>query len=240
MDKVLEDRRSLWYLQENFGEVYHEGWVYRTVKPYWSDNRSVCMEFVPGFALSAVPKLKMNEAEYHCGVWLVLYHNKILNGRPSGLIYCDLNAHNIIIDFAQKRATAIDPGSTWGRSGYIYEDIVKHIFSVLMSLVAKRKARFSSTTSFLRGYAPLIKVKFKFFIYCRSLVRALRRQFRYYAKRKRSFTKFTLFFLAVCCLTPFFLLFVPAYLFLRGERTSQAGKALQTVESGIQTEINPD
>ena len=48
VEKVRQDQRSLQYLEHTFGEVYHEGWVYRTVKllELAVDQREVRLEFV--------------------------------------------------------------------------------------------------------------------------------------------------------------------------------------------------
>jgi hypothetical protein len=168
------------------------------------------MEHVSGCPLSAVPKSKMKIAEYRCGIWLALYHNKMLGGSPKGLIYTDLNAHNIILDFEQKRVTAIDPGMTWGRSGYIYEDVVKHINSVLMTLVLRRKSPCTAMMSFLRGYAEVIQLKLNLFLYYKGLYRELKRQFLNYSKQ--SYLKFVSFFLVVCALSPLYYVWIPSYL----------------------------
>lgn len=216
VDRVMHDQRGLLYIQENFGEVYYKGWSYRIVKPFWvsTDGKSFCMEFVPGCELSELPKSRMKESEYHCGVWMALYHNKVLNGNTEGLIYTDFCVHNIFLDFEQKRVTAIDPGMTWGRSGYAYEDLVIHIYSVLVVLVLRRKAPFSAIISFLKGYALVKKAKLNLVIYYKSLYRDLRRQFLKYAT-KSYYVKCLLFLLLVGFLLPFYLLFIPGYLFLK-------------------------
>jgi hypothetical protein len=215
VNRVMQDQRSLLYIQENFGEVYYEGWLYRIVKLLWvaTDGKSFCMEFVPGWVLSEIPKSKTKESEYHCGVWMALYHNKVLNGNTEGLIYTDFGAHNIILDFEQKSVTAIDPGMIWGRSGYIYEDLVIHIHSVLVVLVVKGKAPFSAITSFLKGYALVKKAKLDLFIYYKSLCRELRRRFLAYATK--SYVKCLFFLLLVGFLLPFYLFFIPGYLLLK-------------------------
>lgn len=216
VDRVMHDQRGLLYIQENFGEVYYKGWLYRIVKPLWvfTDGKSFCMEFVPGCVLSELPKSQMKKSEYHCGVWMALYHNKVLNGNREGFIYTDFCVHNIILDFEQKRVTAIDPGMTWGRSGYAYEDLVIHIYSVLVVLVVRRKTPFSAIISFLKGYALVRKAKLNLFIYYKSLYRELRRQFLAYAT-KSYYVKCLFFLLLVGFLLPFYLLFIPGYLFLK-------------------------
>ncbi len=212
---ITQDQYSLLSIQQHFGEVHHEGWLYRIVRflRLVTERGAICMEFAPGCVPSEMPKSKMNAAEYHCGVWLALYHNKILNGRTEGLIYGDFTVGNIILDFEQKSVIAIDPGWAWGRAGYMYQDLVRHIHSVLI-LVVKRKAPFSATLSFLRGYVSVTKVKLNLVHYYKGLRRELWLRCRYYATR--SHRKFLLFLMITSALSLFYLAFIPGYLFLKG------------------------
>ena len=214
VDRVRHDQRSLQYIQEHFGEVYYEAWLYRAVKPLWvsPDGTALCLEFVPGCELAELPKSRMKEAEYHCGVWLALYHNRILDGNTEGLIHTDFTVHNIILDFEQKRVTAIDPGMTWGRLGFAYEDLLIHIYSMLVVLVGRRKAPFSAIIACLKGYALVKETKLDLAIYYRSLFRELRRQVRKYAT-EGGYVKRLVFLLLVVFLSPLFLFFIPGYLY---------------------------
>lgn len=223
VDRVMHDQRGLLYIQENFGEVYYKGWLYGSVKPLWVsiDGTSLCMEFVPGCELAELPKSRMKEAEYHCGVWMALYHNKVLNGNREGLIHTDFCAHNIIFDFEQKRVTAIDPGMTWGRSGYAYEDLWIHIYSVLVVLVVRRKAPFSAIISCLKGYALVKEAKLDLVNYYKSLFRDLRRQFLKYVS-KADYVKCLFLLLLLVFLSPFYLLFIPGYLFFKQRQTKSS------------------
>lgn len=215
VDRVMQDQRSLQYIHENFGQVCYNGWGYRVVKPLWvsTDRKSLCLEFVSGYVLSEIPRSKAKEAEYHCGVWMALYHNKVLDGNIEGLIYTDFGVHNIIIDFDQKRVTAIDPGAIWGRSAYVYEDLIIHVYSVLVVLVAKRRAPFSAVISFLAGYTSVNKAKLNLYIYFKSLCREFRRRLSEYAAE--SLGNCLQFLLLTGFLLPFFVFFVPGHLYLR-------------------------
>ncbi len=216
VERAMQDQRSLLYIQEKFGLVYHEGWLYRAVKFLWlaPDRCSLCMEFAPGRALPEVPKSKIKEAEYHCGVWMALYHNKVLDGATEGLIYADCGVRNFIVNFEQKSVTAMDPGGAWGRSGYVYEDLVRHIDSVLFVLVARGKAPVSAIMSFLKGYRLVKKAKLSLFHYYKGLYRELRRQFIAYATK--SYVKCLLFSVVIVSFFPFYLLLIPGYLFFSG------------------------
>jgi hypothetical protein len=216
VDRVMHDQRGLLYIQENFGEVYHRGWLYRIVKPLWvaTDGKSFCMEFAPGCELAELPKSRMKEAEYHSGVWMALYHNRVLNGNKEGLIYTDFCVHNILLDFEQKRMTAIDPGMTWGRLGYAYEDLWIHIYSVLVVLVVRGKAPFSALISCLKGYALVREAKLDLASYFKSIFRDLRRQFLKYATNA-NYLKCLSFLLLVSFLFPFYLFLIPGYLYLK-------------------------
>jgi tRNA A-37 threonylcarbamoyl transferase component Bud32 len=221
VDRVIHDQRSLLYMLEHFGEVYYNGWLYSTAKLLWvsTDDRSLCLEFVPGCELAELPKSRMKEAEYHCGVWMALFHNKVLNGNTEGLIHTDFCVHNIMLDFDQKRVTAIDPGMTWGRSGFAYEDLWIHIYSVLVTLVVRRKAPFSAIISCLKGYALVREAKLDLALYYQSLFRDLRRQFLKYITNA-NYLKCLSFVLLVGFFFPFYLFFIPGYLFLKQHPTN--------------------
>ena len=213
---IMQDQYSLLSIQQRFGEVHHEGWLYGVVKflRLLTERQAICMEFVPGCLLLEMPKSKMNAAEYHCGVWLALYHNKVFNEGTKGLFYTDFTVNNIILDFEQKSVIALDPGWAWGQVGYIYQDLVRHILSILLTLVVRRKAPFSTILSFLRGYVSVTKVKLNLVHYYKALYRELSDQVYYHATR--SHVKLLLFLLITSALSLFYLFFIPGYLFLKG------------------------
>ena len=224
VDKVLQDQRSLQYLEKHFGEVYYEGWVYRTVKllEMEVEQRTVRLEFVPGDVLSEVSKSKMKEAEYRCGIWLALYHNKVLGGLLDGLIYWDFNVHNVIVDFERRTVVAIDPGMSWGRKGYAYQDLVRHMHSALVTLVVKRKSPVLAVVSFLKGYALATQAKPNLASYYKGLWREIRRQFYLYARK--SYVKLMLYPFVLGMTCAFYFCFVPGYLLLKDcERSRDLG-----------------
>jgi len=228
VEKVLQDQRSLQYLEDKFGEVCYEGWVYRTVKILETavEERSVRLEFVPGEVLSSVCKSNMKEAEYHCGIWLALYHNKVLDGLSSGLIYWDFNVHNVIVDFERRSVVAIDPGMSWGRTGYASQDLVRHIHSCLVTLIATRKSPPLAVVSFLNGYALATHAKPNLVTYYKGLWREIRRQFYLYARK--SYVKLLLYPFILAMTFPLYFCFVPGYLLLkdRGRSRSRRSRSL--------------
>lgn len=211
-ERVLQDQRSLLHIEKVFGEVSYQAWSYSCAKLLWLglDRKSVGLEFVTGHVLVDVAKSRMREAEYHCGILMAQYHNKVLGDCNEGLIFTDFVAQNIIIDFPRQRVTVIDPGMTWGRLGNVYEDLVQHINSMLMVMVSRRKASLSDIVGFLDGFKTARKVEPELFGYYRGLARELRRQFLAYAEVSK--WKCLAFSLVVCILSPFFLLVVPAKL----------------------------
>ena len=223
-EKVLQDQRSLQFLEDKFGEVCYEGWVYRTVKllEMAVEERTVRLEFVPGEVLSSVCKSRMKEAEYHCGIWLALYHNKVLDGLSRGLIYWDFNVHNVIVDFERRSVVAIDPGMSWGRTGYASQDLVRHIHSSVVTLVATRKAPVLAVVSFLKGYALAIHAKPNLVTYYKGLWREIRRQFYLYARK--SYFKLLLYPFVLAMTFPWHFCFVPGYLLLKDRGRSRSSR----------------
>ena len=215
IERVIQDQRSLLQIQECFGAAHYKGWKYRIVKLLWLslDQRALGMEFVSGRPLSKTDRSNMQEAELHCGIWLGLYHNKMLDGQTQGLIYTDFIVHNIILDFDKRSVTVIDPGMAWGRQGYIYEDLLQHITSMLLVLVIRRKSSFSAVGRFLDGYMQVANAKLNLVHYYGGLLRELRRQFLAYNAKSR---KKSLFFLMISCLMlPIYVIFIPAFLYRR-------------------------
>lgn len=213
---IAQDQYSLLSIQQLFGEVHHEGWLYSVVKflRLVTERQAICMEFVPGYVLVEIPISKIKEAEYHCGVWLALYHNKVLKGDTKGLVYTDFTVKNIILDFERQSVIALDPGWAWGRVGYMYRDLIRHILSILLTLVVRRKAPFSTILSFLRGYVSVINAKLNFAHYYKALFQELWEQGYYYATR--SHVKLLLFLLITSVLALYYFLFIPGYLYIKG------------------------
>ncbi len=216
MTTIKQDQYSLLSIEQYFGEVHYKGWLYSAVKflHLVPEREAICMEFVPGCALSEIPKSKINKAEYHCGIWLALYHNKVLNGSTKGLVYTDFTVNNIILNFEGQSVIALDPGWAWGRVDYIYRDLIRHILSILLTLVVRRKASFSTILSFLRGYVSVTKVKLNLVHYYKGLYLEMYQRGNYFAARSK--VKFLSFLLITSVLSLFYLIFVPGYLFFKG------------------------
>lgn len=216
MTTINQDQYSLLSIQQNFGEVHHEGWLYSAVKflRLVPERDAINMEYVPGCTLLELPKSKIDKAEYHCGIWLALYHNKVLNGSTKGLAFTDFTVNNIIINFEQQSVIALDPGWAWGQIRYMYRDLIRHILSILLTIVIRRKASFSTILSFLRGYVSVIKVKLNLVHYYKGLYQELYLRGNYFAARSK--VKFISYLLITCVLSIFYLIFVPGYLFLKG------------------------
>lgn len=213
VERVKQDQYSMSHINGAFAEARHDGWSYRPVKLLWLslDRRSICMELASGQKVLSVPSSRLNDAEYHCGIWLAHYHNAVLNGKSRGLIYTDLGVHNVLIDFDRKSVTAIDPGMRWGETGYAYEDLVQHVDSLLTVMVLKRKAPFSAIISFLKGYSEASKAKPSLRVYYKGLVRELVRQTRDYATKSR--LKCAAFVVIVIGLFPLYVFVMPVALF---------------------------
>jgi hypothetical protein len=215
MTTIRQDQYSLLSIEEYFGEVHHEGWLYSAVKflRLVPEREAILMEFVPGCTLLELPKSKINEAEYHCGIWLAFYHNKVFNGSTKGLVFTDFTVNNIILSFEQQSVIALDPGWAWGRVDYIYRDLIRHIISILLTLIVRRKASFSTVLIFLRGYVSVTEVKLNFVHYYKGLYLELVQRGKYFAARSK--VKLLSFILITCVLSLFYLVFVPGYLFFK-------------------------
>ena len=216
MKTIMQDQYSLLSIQQYFGEVHHNGWLYSAVKflRLVPERGAICIEFVQGSALLEISKSKINQAEFHCGIWLALYHNKVLNGGTKGLVFTDFTVNNIMLNFEQQSVIALDPGWAWGQVGYLYRDLIRHILSILLTLVVRRKAPFSTILSFLRGYVSVTKVKLNLVHYYKSLYLEFCEQGNYYSTRSK--VRFVSFLLITSALSLFYLIFIPGYLCLKG------------------------
>jgi hypothetical protein len=215
--RARHDRRSLDQLQLAFGRVDRHGWTYSVVRSLWADidNAMVCMEMAPGQVISEQPASELCRAEYHAGVWLALYHERMLDGALHGRLYTDFTVHNVLIDWTKRSVTAIDPGMGFPRFGTAYEDIVKHIHSVVVGLVLRRRGPLASITSFLKGYTTTTTRKLQWWPYYRGLSREFVRQLRDY--QNSSWPRFLLYPLVMLLLCPIYLGLVPARLCVRNE-----------------------
>ena len=213
---IQHDQFSLLSIEEYFGEVHYDGWLYSAVKFLYlvPEREAICMEYVPGTTCVDLPKSKINEAEFHCGIWLSLYHNKVLNGDTKGFVFTDFTVNNIIINFEKQSVIALDPGWAWGQTRYMYRDLIRHILSIFLTLVVKRKASFSTILSFMKGYGSVNKTKFNVLHYYKGLYQELALRGNYFAARSKM--KFVSFLLITVLLLLFYLIFIPGYLIFKG------------------------
>lgn len=211
-ERVKHDAYALTYIAEHFGEVQYEGWTYRTVKLLRVANtgKAIYMEDVPGQALSELPKSQMNLAEYHCGIWIALYHSKVLKNNLHGLIFTDYIPHNIMVDVEGKSVTVIDPGMLWGKTGTIYEDLLLHIQSGLTVLLPYNKTSPMAFVYFLRGYKHGSSIPFNILTYVKGVHREIRARSAHYLRI--STPQFIAFVLVTIALYPFYLFVIPALL----------------------------
>lgn len=218
-ERVKHDTHALTYIENHFGEVQFEGWTYRTVRilRVAKTGRAIYMEDVPGKALSDLPRSEMNLAEYHCGIWIALYHQNMLSHQRKGFIFTDYIPHNIIVDMKGRSVTAIDPGMLWGEQGNMYEDLLLHIQSGLTTLVARNKASPLIFRHFLRGYLQVGASKFDLQSYLEGVYREIRSRARHYLRI--STFKFIEFAIVTTLLLPLYLIVIPAY-FVLHERSA--------------------
>ena len=176
--------------------------------PESSNRHIVPLEtFIAWPASLEISKSKINQAEFHCGIWLALYHNKVLNGGTKGLVFTDFTVNNIMLNYEQQSVIALDPGWAWGQVGYLYRDLIRHILSILLTLVVRRKAPFSTILSFLRGYVSVTKVKLNLVHYYKSLYLEFCEQGNYYSTRSK--VRFVSFLLITIVLSLFILFLFP-------------------------------
>lgn len=222
--RVEQDVNSLEYLNRHFGEIGFRGWRYSIVRllSKTEDEEGIVMEFVEGRTLSSVSRAEANQAEYQCGLWMALYHNKMIPGGHEGLVYTDLNVHNVMIDSGRKTVTVLDPGMTWGRIGITYEDLIKHVNSTLFVLVLRGRFPVSSISYFLKGYCCAAVSKFRFRTYYRGLFSELRRELEDHSRR--SLVRGALFGTSVVLLSPLYVLIVPFYMHANNGKKGNGGE----------------
>lgn len=214
-ERIVQDRRSLVGIAERFREVHRHGWRYRVVRflRTGDDERTFYMEFAPGQSVARTPRSQLRTAEFHCGIWLALYHNTMLDDMHEGLIFSDVGVHNLLVDPGQKVVTAIDPGMQWGRRGFSYEDLVQHLHSVFSVLVLRRRVAPSVILSCLDGYRRAIRAPFSPSAYYRGLSREIKRTIRAYGHQ--SLPKLAALLLVLAMLSGFYLFALPALLMRR-------------------------
>ena len=202
---VARDRASLRTIQQQMGHAKLGGWVYRIVEPYWFDvdQGMVGLEFASGEILPNIPRNLTADAQYHCGVWLAIYHNRVFGDGRQGLIYTDFTVHNMLVDFDRQTVVAIDPGIFWETPGYAYEDVQRNITSAINALLARRQLPFAAIAAFVKGYCRATDRKMTLRDCYAGLSRELCRQVRDFARL--SWRKCGLFLVLLVFLLPFHL-----------------------------------
>jgi hypothetical protein len=211
--RVLNDQRSLGHLSQALGtDRDAQGWRYAVVRPLRSDPSSgtIWLELAPGQAVFALPANALLDAEYHVGVWLAAYHNRLLGESDEGLIFADTNVHNFLVEVADKVVTGLDPGSHWGEVGNRYDDVIRHVYSLVVALLLRRRLPLRAVRSFLDGYASATKTRMNARAYATALGGAVPRLWKFYGSKSRP--KQLAFAAVSILLAPLFAVYVPGIL----------------------------
>lgn len=209
--RAQHDKHSLSYMQTHFGDVCMNGWRYYTPKFFGLDvdGKSYQMEWATGDPLSCLARPQICDAEYQSGIWLALYHDRIIGSSDQGYVFSDFNVHNIMIDFTQEQIAAIDPGVSWGQSGFSEEDVVHHVHSLLTVLIFNGRAPLRALFKFLDGYLETRERPFGIRSYYQAFVSDYRRKFRRF--RRKTVAERLKFYGSFVVLLPIQLLVVPSY-----------------------------
>lgn len=211
-DRVRQDQQSLGQMWLAFGQSRVSGWLYTVAKPIRADytTNTIWLEKAPGQTIFMLPEHQAVIAEYHVGVWLATYHNRVFGDSVEGQIFADTNVSNILIDPVGMTIVGLDPGSGWGRKGYRYEDIIRHIYSLIVQLRYHRRKTLPAVRAFLQGYISTASGTLDEKAYVISLGREITRQWaRYGEKSKR---KQLAFIAGGVLLAPLFTIYVPSIL----------------------------
>jgi hypothetical protein len=146
-------------------------------------------------------------AEYHAGVWLGLYQERLLDGDIEGLIFHDFSVYNVFVDRSNKEVIVLDPGMAWGQRGCLYEDVLLHVHSIFACGFRRRFVPFRAARAFLSGYVAASREPFDAGAYLRSLLVHLRRKEgslgSHFSVRRN------LFRIGALLTLPFYLIYVP-------------------------------
>lgn len=151
------EQDALLVLQTKFGVNTYQGWLYKTVEllGVGIDRESLYLEYAKGQTIAEMNKEDMLLAEYHAGVWLALYHQKMNIAKDQAMLYTDYTVYNILVDFENRTLVCIDPGYFWGRHGFYYEEVIHHIHGILALSFRKKRVPLRAVHQFLKGYAAL-------------------------------------------------------------------------------------
>jgi hypothetical protein len=220
VERILQDERSLGHLWNALANGRDaDGWRYTVARPLRVDpaSRTIWLELAPGQAPLTLATGALLDAEYHVGIWLATYHNRLLGEADEGVIFADASVHNIFVDPVGKVVTGFDPGSNWGNVGSRYQDVICHAYSLIVALLQRRRGPLRAVRSFLHGYGSATGVRMTPRAYAVALGRQARRQWIQYGKSK---PKQFAFAAGSLLLAPLFTIYVPGVL----ARATNAGR----------------
>ena len=218
------EQNALQVLHEKFGINKFNGWTYRAVQllGVGADGESLSLEYVKGQTIAGMDKKDIGLAEYHAGVWLALYHQKMVISKYQAVLYTDYTGYNILVDFENQAVVVIDPGMVWGRHGIYYEDVIFHIHSIMAHGFKKKQNPFQAVQQFLKGYTAL-NPPLSIVCYYKALIRELKRHDEVVglqAEKLASGSCFTIskrwaYRVFTIILLPFYFAYLPTYLVSR-------------------------
>ena len=217
--RATREVRALRFLEERFGTVSFDGWTYAVTRLVREEQEgpALVLEYASGSIIADLPAAAAGEAAFHAGVWLGLYQQRVMGGEDAGLPYTDCTLYNMAVDFGARTVTVFDPGNNWGRTGWIYEDVVLYLISVLSVSMRRRVAPFRQIHRFLKGYASVPGRQFRLRSYYRGAASQLLRKDRDLGKGQGLLRQWTLR-LGTLLFSPVFFLYLPLYLQVKHRR----------------------
>lgn len=211
-DRVDQDQQALSFLNENLTPTTWNDWTIRTARPLWVaiDRSRYAMEYARGRVLAELSPHELVEGELLYGYWVADYRAKLLDRDGYGPIFTDASLHNAVIDFERRKLIVIDPGSFWGRKGYVYEEIVQHLYSILGTCVRNKRNPLTFIRSFVSGYSRFGH-SFNMRHYLLSFFREIRAKTASF-RHRQSRSEVWLFLLSVVVFSPVYLIYVPGRL----------------------------
>lgn len=213
--RTAHDQKSLACIAERLGTVRVGSWIYRVVKTEWFDlpRCEYCMELLSGSNFPSIRRSYAARFEWHCGVWLAVYHNKLMPASEErGLVFSDFTVSNIYLDFDRQCAVAIDPGMQWSRLGFESEDIVRHLNSALFAMCKRCIFPVVPLSCFAIAYALTINRTFGCYGWYRGVFFELHRELKDHLKKSK--LRGAIFLLSLVLCAPIYLLLLPAGLYL--------------------------
>jgi len=215
-ERVIQDQNTLLYLMDRFGSIHYNDWKIRVVRLKWIaiDKKSIGLEYVKGTPLAKLKPENLLHAEFLYGIWLGNYKNTILSNPGKGLLYTDLSLHNALYDIMNKEFVVIDPGKHYGRSGYIYEDIIQHVYSISAHCMRNFLNPFKYIEKFIDGYLTQDRGRIEFKIYYYSIIRDSVARICIIKKNYKSLLKYIT---GLFILFPMYAIYTPFILYLKNK-----------------------